>query len=528
MNMRKSTVAMLRHGRKFLLDSGGSLAIIVALTLPILLLAIGGGADYMRLLALRARLQSAADSAVLSTLMHYLEDTTQTEDELKTYYTHTLHASLREKFDRKAEITSVQLELDAENQVLTSRVRARVPTTFIRLAGIPTVTLNITAEARVGIGRTEIALVLDTTKSMEGAKLRELKRAARKFLEDLRARMPENTDFFHIAIVPFAEYVNVGMDKRNAPWIEVDEDGTRTGTATFCHYECPNPVQVPNCRWEGNEDGEQELVCDGYRDYCDPNDPESYQVCEQVEHSLTVRWEGCVGSRDYPRNLQDGDYDQFKIPGVMNYPRNPLHPADDYLGWQPYPINLCPAQPITPLTSLARGYDILRERISHLEANGFTYIPIGLAWGWRVLSNNGPGDPYNEGADPDTVKLRNVRKIIILMTDGMNKMAPSTHDPGYAYRDHSWRCKEGETSCEASRQADTLLLELCNNIKSIDPYTKRPNAEIITITFDVEDDNIKQLLRQCSSLGSFDAESGQLTRVFQDIANRIAELHLSR
>ena len=70
---------------------------------------------------------------------------------------------------------------------------------------------------RASVGRTEVALVLDTTKSMEGARLAELKRAARKFLDTIDASLPDNdANAFKVAIVPFSEYVNVGLGRRAA------------------------------------------------------------------------------------------------------------------------------------------------------------------------------------------------------------------------------------------------------------------------------------------------------------------------
>ena len=151
-----------------------------------------------------------------------------------------------------------------------------------------------------------------------------------------------------------------------------------------------------------------------------------------------------------------------------------------------------------------------------------------------MLSNNGPDDPFNEGADAKTVKRENVRKIIILMTDGRNRIAPGAPgrpgvDPAeWAYRDHSWRCGANENACDASRYADDMLKRLCERIRADNPATGRPHAEIITITFDVKDENIKRLLRDCASLGSHDAGSGELSRVFDNIASSLMELHLSR
>ena len=504
------------------------MALIAALSLPVLVFAIGGAADYARILAARSKLQAALDSATLATYMRYNTDRSQTEDDLLPYFDKTLKASLQQRFELDINITSEELSIDRRNNVLSSRVSATFPTTFLSLMGINPARLNNVSEVRAGMSRMEVALVLDVTKSMEGAKLAELKQAAKSFLESVNRKVAAaNPEEFKVAIVPFAEYVNVGMDKRNAPWIQVDDDVTVSGEIEVCRTVCDNPQTRPACHWEGNPDIGEELVCDGTEEYCPDSDPTKREECTTETDWHAVRWEGCVGSRDYPHNMTDSNYDTVKVPGVMNLPRNPNHPADDYLGWQPWPDNLCPATPITPLTPLKTNLDMLKGKIDALVAEGFTYIPIGLAWGWRVLSNNGPNDPFNEGADDATVQQHDVRKVIILMTDGMNRIAPNENKPGYAYRDHSWRCEE-PGSCDASEYADERLIELCENIKQINPNTGKRYAEIITVTFDVTDENIKRLLRECSTMGSFDAESGQLNDVFESIASSLAELHISR
>lgn len=528
-----------RFGLKKLKDSKGNVALAVALSLPVLMLAIGGGADYARILAARSKLQAALDSATLATYMHYRKDVRQNEDDLLPYFDKTLKASLEQRFEKDIKVVSEELYIDREKESLRARVTADFPTTFWSLAGINPARISTLSEVKAGMNRTEVALVLDITKSMEGAKMDELKRAAKNFLDTINRKLSAaDAESFKVAIVPFAEYVNVGMDKRNASWIQVDDDVIVNKDIQQCRYICDHPQTRQVCRWEGNPDIGMHEVCNETEQYCPKNDPNTREVCETVTDWHNVRWEGCVGSREYPYNMQDGNYTSKKVPGVMNLPRNPSYPADTYDGWQPWPDNHCPSAPITPLTPLKTNIDLLKSKIEALTAEGFTYIPIGLAWGWRVLSNNGPNDPFNEGADDATTRQQNVRKIIVLMTDGKNRIAPNAEERAntdndfdssqWSYRDHTWRCDADEASCPASSYADARLTELCNKIKEINPNTGRRHAEIITVTFDVTDDNIKNLLRDCATMGSFDAQSGELTSTFETIASSLSELHIAR
>jgi Flp pilus assembly protein TadG len=503
-------------------------AMVVALSLPVLVLTIGGGADYARVLAARSKLQAAVDSATLATYKHYEQDTNQTEAQLQPYFDKALKASLRQKFERQIDITRERLRLDVANNTLRAEVSADFPTTFIRLAGIDPMTINTTSEVKASLNFTEVALVLDVTGSMgERGKLDELKQAARNFLDKINDKLPASSaDSFKVAIVPFAEYVNVGTDKRNEPWIDVPRDRTivkQTPWKDCDRWVCLKWGQETKrrCHWVG-----------------DPDSPDHHKECRDVvetvcqkstyvkmDHCVTgvdttrlnIKWEGCVGSRDYPLNLKDEGYGLERVPGVMNHPRHEDSlPDSDLDAWARRKRNHC-STPITPLMPLKTNIDQLKRKIDGLRARGYTYIPIGLVWGWRVLSHK---EPFTEGARDADVKSKNVNKIIVLMTDGVNTRAPDKRSRRrYKYREHQRNDRA---------YADQMLRELCDNIKAINPVTDRRNAEIITVTFDVTDNNIKNLLKSCSTMGSFDAQSGQLTEVFENIANSLAELHLSR
>ena len=199
--------------------------------------------------------------------------------------------------------------------------------------------------------------------------------------------------------------------------------------------------------------------------------------------SKVLQWKGCVGSRTYPLNIKDEQYGT-RVPGVMNRPRNTAYPASSMKGWRWGEKNYCPTA-LIPLTPLKTGRDKLVNKIDSLQTKGHTFIPAGLLWGWRVLS---PQAPFTEGVSWTEVKQKNVQKIIVLMTDGQNTHAPDRR-PNRSYADHQ----------EAnSAYADQLLTNLCNNIKATNPATGKPYADIITITFDVSDPNVKKLMQQCS------------------------------
>jgi len=74
----------------------------------------------------------------------------------------------------------------------------------------------------------------------------------------------------------------------------------------------------------------------------------------------------------------------------------------------------CPT-PIVPLTANA---SLIQSNIAAMRdwMGGGTNQAEGLAWGWRVLS---PGAPFTEGV-PYNAARDNVRKVIVLMSDGEN------------------------------------------------------------------------------------------------------------
>ncbi len=458
--------------KRFLRDRRGNVTIIAAFTLPVLVLGIGGAADYAHVVRAKAKIQSAVDSALLATMAHRQTLNKPTARQLMSYFKSHLNASMGKLLDRQVEFTAYRMRVDDRGNTVRVQVQARIKTTFLKLAAINEFRMPLEAEARASMNHTEVALVLDVTGSMRGRKIRELKKAAKKFLSTIHEKLARQgkVDNFHVAIVPFTRYVNIGTQYRGASWLDVEPDRT---------------LSKEKC----------------WRRWC-------WTVTREV------RWQGCVGSRAHPLNVKDENYSLHKVPGVMDHMRDKRFPADSYDGYTWYK-NDCPP-PLTPLKSLKRERALLERKIDELSPGGWTYIPAGLTWGWRVLSSKAP---FSEGANDDRVVKDNVRKVIVLMTDGANSRAPSQRSKIYPYSEHA----------SSSRSyADDLTREACANIAKVNPRTGRRNADIITITFDIRNANTKKLMKDCSTLGSYDAGSGQLVAQFEDIANKLVELHLSR
>lgn len=187
-------------------------------------------------------------------------------------------------------------------------------------------------------------------------------------------------------------------------------------------------------------------------------------------------WTGCVGSRlngfdDTPTKAGG------RIPAVSK--------------------NVCGSE-LLPLTS---NMTQARSSIDGLAARGWTYIPSGIAWGWRALE----GDlPAKVKAAPKNAEQK---KVMVIMTDGQNTRSKSqlTH--------------EGKDIWAANAKT----AKLCASVK-------KDEIEVYTITYGLDDVTTKNLMRNCATSVTkfFDASSAsELNDAFQEIGRNIETLRIS-
>ena len=182
------------------------------------------------------------------------------------------------------------------------------------------------------------------------------------------------------------------------------------------------------------------------------------------------------------------------------------------------PQNGCGMEPITPLTN---DKQLLLDNIDAMNAKGGTLIPVGLAWGWRVIS---PDEPFTEGKDYNDVE---VNKAIILLTDGNNWLGTrNNHNRSY-YSAFGYvsEGRLGTTNKSAAQAAlDPKTADVCENIKD-------EGIRLYTITFKVSNSATQALMEECATSPAlyFDSPSNeQLEVVFQAIARDLSNLRLSR
>lgn len=367
------------------------------------------------------------------------------------------------------------VDVSSANGIVRASAAASVPVTLMRLFGFNTVEVTVAAEVAIGEQPVEVALVLDNTRSMEGTRMTVLRSAA-KDLIDSSFNAPNAASFVKLGIVPFSDYVNVGVANRGASWLAMGNDFTTSDLR--CSFE-PNTTLVANsCEADPATYTQDGQTFTSTHPRCSFQFPSYVGKCGGTTE---FKWDGCVGSRATPLDLRDDTY-TTKVPGLYNT-------------W-------CAAA-LTPLQSNAAT---LKSKIDELYVTGNTYLPAGLMWGWRVLS---PDQPFNQGSSyAGDVDGKRVRKILVLMTDGENSVSADTP--------HHW----GDDVAAANQKTRDACVAI-----------KRTGIEIFTVAFEVTDAEVKGILSECASSPSnyFDAQNGEaLKSSFQAIAEAFSPLRLTR
>jgi hypothetical protein len=182
----------------------------------------------------------------------------------------------------------------------------------------------------------------------------------------------------------------------------------------------------------------------------------------------------------------------------------------------------CPV-PILPLTDVTTtaGKNTVLSTISSMwprDAGG-TQVHIGMIWGWRTISPNGPFTPAS--GHPLAYNTSGWKKVVVLMTDGTEEW-PADNLTGLGLVEDG---KINTTNiANATTNLNTRLQTVCSNMAN--------NGGIIIYTIGLGSDGASNTaLQTCpgESGGSFyAATTGNLQNVFQTIANELLALRLSQ
>ncbi len=527
---------------RFWKDQSGNMAIVVAMAVVPLMMAGGAAVDYGNWVSVQARLQAATDAAALAAG----REANLTDEELERVATDYFHSNFGKP--KNAGTPEMTLTIGQDGK-LRIDAHVTVDNYLMKVAGQNNQVLSASAEVSKESTGLEVVLVFDNTGSMASqSRLSTLKVAANDFVEILFGPRAE-ADSLKIGVVPFSQFVNVGPDKADAPWLD-----TQGLTAQSRVNFMPQSAADPSHNWA------------------------AWETVSNLRNNRT--WPGCVESRAGSRSVDDsaptisipetlfvpafapdepgkvsenqacrnsnGDrsncgnavryvyYNNYisdtsdpnapnSISGAINrldyqqrhsrkYRQNPVN--TNARG----PENGCNIQPIQALTNQKAP---VLDTIKGMKADGYTHVAEGVGWGLRVLS---PGEPFSEGVSYDN---KEITKAMVLLTDGENTFETEDNHNASTYTAYGFlsQARLGSNSYwTAVSQQDQLLQQACNNVKSA-------GIVVYSFAYNVPSATQRNLIKNCASSPEkyFDPPSNAaLVKSFQMIADELRRLHLSK
>jgi Flp pilus assembly protein TadG len=516
---------LLRILRDFAGARRGNVAITFALaTIPIMAF-IGGAVDYSRANSVKADLQGALDSAAL---MLSKEAATDTSNQLQTNALAYVTANYNRPGTTIGSVSAAYTTTGGSQVVLSGT--ANVPTDFMQILGVNSVTVKASSTVRWGMTRLRVALVLDNTGSMaDSNKITALKTATNNLLTQLKNAAVNNGDVY-VSIIPFVKDVNIGSGNWNSSyiyWGTAAQDSSlsdnnswdaNNGSCSAGNYSTRSQcVAKSTCSISGynsqnsctsagacsNSGQTSQSSCTGTK-ACSKSQYTSHSSCTNgggtwgygtwtsgVWSAATWTpsnhntWNGCVMDRGYsttPDTVNNYDTNVASPSASVN---SSLYAAEQY--------SSCPQ------AAMGLNYDwsTMTTLVNNMSPNGNTNQAIGLQLGWMSLAGGGPFTV--PAMDPNYTYTQ----VIILLTDGLN-----TQDRWYS----------SQSSIDARQQLT------CNNIKAA-------NVTLYTIQVNTGGDPTSTLLQNCASDSSkffLLTNSNQIVTTFNSIGTNLSNLYVSK
>ena len=509
-------------------DRHGTVAVIMALSLSILMLCVGVSVDMVRWHQAQAMTNSALDAGVLAG-GHSLQLNPQNTQAAIEAATATYLANTANRLPMNSD--SLHFVVDGPSQTVVALGTAEMKTTVLSVMGIDhlgvlTATASNSARSIVSPGgpggsNLEVSVMLDVTGSMcaDGAgpcsndpKMAALKAAATD-LVNIVVRDGQTEHTTKVALVPFSTRVRVGPDGGGGPLMQaltnlsplqsyvynLCTDGTGGGgSESDIPWTCTTYVPTPVTDWKV-------MPCVTERFFT----ATGFDASDDAPGAGT--WLNAHEGTRAILSLDSSDTPLLSGTGA---------PGDPTGNWNYTADGVCadilPGNEVMPLTSDKAA---LFARIGGLEAFGATSGALGTAWSWYMLSPNwgsvwtgaSAPAPYAELLEINPNGAPKLRKVAIMMTDG-----------GY----NTLRSSKGQDQQMVSNHA----MDLCDNMKA-------QHIEIFTVGFALaelpagEQAIARATLQHCGTDLSHFYESLTLDGLqssFRSIGMKLSGLRLSR
>jgi Flp pilus assembly protein TadG len=214
MSCRRSFMKLMSW-RDLFADRAGNVTITFALALLPLMALVGAAVDYSRASAIRTAMQSTADSTALAVAKNAA---TLTKEQIQAQ----ADALFKAIFTR-TDVSNLVVTSDyvtTSGSTLSIGATATMKTNFLGVMGITEMQLGTKSASAWGNKRLRVALVLDTTGSMDDdGKIGALKTATKNLLDQLK-KAASNSEDVYVSIVPFSKDVNADPANYTASWID--------------------------------------------------------------------------------------------------------------------------------------------------------------------------------------------------------------------------------------------------------------------------------------------------------------------
>ena len=477
---------MLGLIRRLLKSESGSNLVYTAVIIVPLIGAVGVGTDAGRGFMVKAKLSQALDAAALAGAKVVHDEALLNQDVDQFFKSNFPNGYM------DATVTGPTIQVGEEQDTVTLSASASVPTTFMRIFGINSITVSAETEVTRNTQYLDLVMSIDMSGSMGssapggGTRIEAARNAAIELVNVLYGD-EETKGLLKIGLVPWNGKVNI----------------TRNGEA----------YSAGASQWNAVTTFKNPLTGSNQTQVFQPNN----SVIPLLSQPPT-NWKGCVYARHTNNGVND---DGDTVVGDVN------HANGDWVAWEPVGNEGEPQSPgacsaaggsgsectpclshgITPLVqSKAATLSAVNELVS---PTGFTNIAQGLVWAWRVLV---PEAPFTDAdSDPDGPRTQ----AIILLTDGEQTQA---YGDGYK---RTWG-----SGSSAQNEMNARLLEVAGNIKA--------NGTLIyTIQFANGGGALQALMKQVASEPNapyyhYAPDAQALKTIFTEVANHLQKLRISK
>jgi Flp pilus assembly protein TadG len=511
---------LFRARQRFARDQRGNFTVLFAFSVVPLIGLLGGAVDATRHHRHKVELANALDAAAIALVKKHPANDGQADAFVQNYMA---TMTTGQAADRMLHVETIDAtEISGGYRVTLD---GYMETAFLPVVGIPEMPLDIETEVMMTGGTYEIALALDNTGSMaERNKIGALREASNHLVDSLYKEFGAD-DRVRMALIPFTTTVNIRGEAFDPAWL--DPTGLGLGEHRFDGY---------------NREVSRLDIFDALGNGRTGPD------------GLPVAWKGCVEARD-------GDYDTDDTPpgrepatrwtpylspdgadsgsgpswarqnsyildgtGGRGTALERLRNVDKYLrptagaSYDLFDAEFGPNQacrgPIVELTNVKKR---MRDAINAMQPGGYTHIPQGLAWGWRVLS---PEAPFTQGAEYDDTT---VQKVLVLLSDGKNTF-PET------YTSYGFRADGRLASNERNgvRRLNEKVTAICEQVKA-------NNIRLYMILLEENDRETRQIFEDCASRNANDEplyyevpDAAALDEAFADIGKDLTNIRITR